>query len=167
MADAIIESEVRAYDEVFMRQALQMALQAYHEDEVPIGAVVVSPEGEVVGKGFNRTETLHSQSRHAEVCAIEQAGEYGKDWRLTGCTLYVTVEPCIMCMGLIGLSRVVRVVYGAKSPLFGSTLDREMLPSVYKHIEGITSGVCENEVQELMKRFFKNKRMKGEEHRRD
>ncbi len=110
-------------------------------------------------------------SREHERCegqgCDEQAGKYGKDWRLNGCTLYVTVEPCIMCMGLIALSRVSRIVYGAQSPLFGSTVDREMLPSVYKHIEGITSGVGEDEIQALMKRFFKEKRMKGEEHRRD
>ena len=167
MADTIIEGEVRAYDEVFMREALKMALKAYNEDEVPIGAVVVSPEGEIIGRGFNRTEQECTQSRHAEVCALEQAGKQVGDWRLSGCTLYVTVEPCIMCMGLIGLSRVKRVVYGAKSPLFGSTVDRDMLPSVYKHIEGVTSGVGELEVQELMKSFFKKKRMKGEEHKRD
>ena len=167
MADAIIESEVRAYDEAFMKKALEMALKAFHEDEVPIGAVVVSPEGEIVGQGFNRTEQSHTQSRHAEVCALEEAGNRVKDWRLSGYTLYVTLEPCIMCMGLIALSRVSRVVYGAQSPLFGSTVDREMLPSVYKHIEGITSGVAEDEIKALMKRFFKEKRMKGEEHRRD
>ena len=167
MANAIIVGEVLAYDESFMRQALQMALKAFDSDEVPIGALVVSPEGAVIGKGYNRTEALHSQSRHAEVCAIEQAGESSHGWRLIGCTLYVTVEPCIMCMGLVGLSRIVRVVYGAKSPLFGASLEREMLPSVYKHIEGITSGICETEVEELMKRFFKDKRKKGEEHRGD
>jgi tRNA(adenine34) deaminase len=162
MAYSIIESQARAYDEIFMKQALEMALCAYKENEVPIGAVVISKEGEVIGKGYNRTEQEYSQSRHAEVGALEQAGRVLKDWRLTGCTLYVTIEPCMMCLGLIGLSRVSRVVYGAQSPLFGLTLDKEMLPNVYKHIKGITAGICEEEAQGLMERFFKEQRIAGE-----
>ncbi len=155
------DSYVAAYDAAFMKQALSMALKAFENQEVPIGAVVISPEGEIIGKGYNQTEHFHCQSRHAEVMAIEQAGRAVQDWRLSGCTLYVTVEPCLMCLGLIGLSRITRVVYGAKSPQFGSTIDREQLPSVYQHIEGITSGVCEEEVQQMMKRFFKTKRKLG------
>lgn len=162
MADAIIESPMKEYDAFFMKEALQQALAAYHLREVPIGAVVVSSEGQVLGRGYNATENEHCQSRHAEIRAIEQAGSALADWRLTGATLYVTIEPCIMCMGLIGLSRVSRVVYGARSPLFGSTLDKEMLPSVYKHIQGITSGVLAQEAQQLMEKFFKEQRMKGE-----
>ncbi len=158
MADSYLEHDSRVYDEMFMQHALTLARKAFAADEVPIGAVVVSPEGDIIGKGYNQTEHCYSQSRHAEVIAIEQAGKSLHDWRLVGSTLYVTIEPCIMCMGLIGLSRISRVVYGAASPLFGLTLDKEMLPSVYKHIQGITSGIGEAEVQDIMKQFFKQKR---------
>ncbi len=88
-------------DAYFMQKALRLAEKAYQHDEVPIGAVVVSAEGKVLGRGYNRTEVDYSQSRHAEVCAIERAGKKLLDWRLDGCTLYVTLQPCIMCMSLI------------------------------------------------------------------
>lgn len=148
---------------MFMSQALQLAQKAGLEDEVPVGALVVSHKGEVLGSGSNQTEKRHSQSRHAEVQAIEQAGELTQDWRLVDCTIYITVEPCLMCMSLICLSRISRLVYGATSPLFGYHLDRESLPSVYrKHIQGITSGIRGEESQQLLEEFFKKKRMKSD-----
>ena len=154
---------MRETDAYFMQKALRLAEKAYQHDEVPIGAVVVSAEGKVLGRGYNRTEVDYSQSRHAEVCAIERAGKKLLDWRLDGCTLYVTLQPCIMCMSLICLSRVTRLVYGAESPLFGYHLDKEVLPRLYKkHIKGITSGILEEESKVLLERFFKQKRKKGD-----
>ncbi|MBA3752265.1 nucleoside deaminase [Candidatus Dependentiae bacterium] len=146
-------------DSYFMEKALMLAKEAYELDEVPIGALVVSADNIIVGRGYNVTENQFSQSRHAEVCAIEQAGKTQGDWRMEQCTLYVTLEPCLMCMSLVCLSRISRVVYGASSPLFGYTLDKELLPFHYKkHIKGITAGVRADESKLLLEHFFKHKR---------
>lgn len=153
-------------DAYFMYKALELAQKAYELNEVPIGALIVSCDGQVLGKGYNRTEQDHCQSRHAEVCAIEKAGRKLQDWRLGGCTLYVTLEPCMMCISLVSLSRISRIVYGAASPLFGYHLDKELLPWLYKkHIKGITSGVLEQESKALLQQFFTYKREKSEHHR--
>lgn len=150
-------------DQYFMRQAVELAQKAYECNEVPIGALVVSPEGLVLGVGYNTTEESHAQSRHAEVNAVEQAGKALCTWRLTGCTLYVTLQPCIMCMGLLCLSRIERLVYGAESSLFGYHLDKELLPALYKkHMKGITSGVLEAESKKLLEQFFTEKRKTSE-----
>ncbi len=154
MDGRIIEDDRR-----YMRAALDLAEIAAQKDEVPIGAVVISPDGKIIGSGYNQTEQLYCQSRHAEVGAIEQAGKELKDWRLIDCTIYVTIQPCLMCISLIGLSRISRVVYGAESPLFGYHLDKESLPSIYKkHIGGISSGVLADETERLIEAFFKEKR---------
>ncbi len=151
-----------------MEKALALARKAYKADEIPIGALVVGPDDHILGRGYNRTEKSHSQSRHAEVVAIENAGKKLKDWRLEGCTVYVTLQPCLMCMSLISLSRIERVVYGAESPLFGYHLDKEVLPCLYrKHIRGITAGVLAKESRSLVERFFTYKRKKGEQFRND
>lgn len=149
-------------DRYYMLQALELAKKAYAKGEIPIGAVVVTQEGAIIGKGYNLTEHSRSQSSHAEVRAIEQAGRKLGDWRLDGCTLYVTLQPCLMCLGLICLSRITRLVYGAESPLFGYHLDKESLPCLYKkHMKGITSGVLEEESKKLLEQFFKMKRKQG------
>lgn len=151
-------------DEFYMKKALILAHKAYLRGEIPVGAVVVSEEGAIIGKGYNRTETEHSQSRHAEVAAVEQAGENKKDWRLTGCTLYVTLQPCLMCMSLICLGRITRLVYGAESTLYGYALDNESLPCLYKkHIRGITAGVLAEDSKKLMEQFFKGVRKRSEQ----
>jgi tRNA(adenine34) deaminase len=145
-------------DNFFMQQALLQAYKALEKDEVPIGAIIVNNLGSIIGKGYNLTEDKYSQSNHAEIRAIQNAGKKIKDWRLEYCTIYVTLEPCLMCISLIGLSRIERVVYGADSPLFGYHLDKEILPDLYKrHIKGITKGVMANEVELLLKKFFKDK----------
>jgi tRNA(adenine34) deaminase len=151
-------------DSYYMQQALELAEQALAHDEVPIGALVVDHvcdkiAGAIIGCGYNQTEYCKSQSRHAEVIAIEQAGQQRQDWRLDGCTLYVTLQPCLMCISLVGLSRIERVVYGAKSPLFGYDLDKELLPDLYKRqIKGVTSAVEAEQAEALLKKFFKTKR---------
>jgi tRNA(adenine34) deaminase len=157
---------IESSDAYFMQKALELAHKAYELNEVPVGALVVSGDGLILGKGYNRTERDNSQSRHAEVCAIEKAGKRLRDWRLDGCTLYVTLEPCMMCVSLMSLSRISRIVYGAESPLFGYHLDKELLPWIYKrHIKGITSGVLEKESKTLLQQFFKHRRKKGEHDR--
>lgn len=147
-----------------MRMALEQACKAQEKNEVPIGAIVVDAQEKVLGKGYNLTQTYYGQNNHAEIRAIAQAGRKIQDWRLDDCTLYVTLQPCLMCMSLIGLSRIKRLVYGAPSPLFGYHLDKEGLPDLYKkHIKGITSGILAQEAQLLLKNFFKNKRNNREQ----
>lgn len=154
---------VHKYDDLFMSIALKEALKAYALREIPIGALVVSSEGKIIGRGYNTTEKDSTQRSHAEMKALAKAGKKMRDWRLEGCTLYVTVQPCCMCMGLICLSRVERVVYGAQSPLFGYVLDKEEMPDLYqKHIKGIQGGIKAHEAEVLIKSFFKERRKEGE-----
>ncbi len=146
-------------DAIFMAQALDYARCALAQNEVPIGAIVVDGAGRVIGSGFNETETVHTQAAHAEMRAIVAAGTTLSDWRLTNCWLYVTLEPCFMCMGLIYLSRFAGVVYGAPSPLFGGQLDSSRMVSIY-NVNALTvlSGVCQQEASDMLKDFFRKKR---------
>jgi tRNA(adenine34) deaminase len=147
------------HDETSMHEALIYARTAASLGEVPIGAVVTDSSGKILGTGHNGTETVGFQGEHAEVRALREASQVLKGWRLTGCTLYVTLEPCVMCVALASLSRVERVVYGADSPLFGYRLDKEGSLSLYlKHIKGITSGVLREESAQLLREFFSEKR---------
>jgi tRNA(adenine34) deaminase len=150
-------------DSYYMQLALKEAVKAAERDEIPVGALVVSPYGEVLGKGRNAVEKNQCQEAHAEIRAIRQATKKIKDWRLTGCTLYVTLEPCMMCVSLIALSRISRIVYGAKSPLFGYHLDKEGVLALYtRQIKSITSGVRAEESARLLRDFFKKKRERSE-----
>ncbi|HBL99020.1 TPA: tRNA-specific adenosine deaminase [Candidatus Dependentiae bacterium] len=147
-------------DYKFMRRAIELAQEAYAIGEVPVGALVVSADGIIIGEGFNRTEMLHCQDQHAEMAAIRQAALRNNDWRLDGCTLYVTLEPCVMCIGCIALSRVERLVYGADSPLYGFGGAREDLCRLYAQtIKNVTKGVCGEEIEALMKAFFRERRL--------
>ncbi len=142
-----------------MAEALTLAKQAGLSGEVPIGAVVVNEQGIIIGSGFNETERACTQSAHAEMHALAAAGSKSNDWRLTGCWLYVTLEPCFMCMGLVYLSRLSGVVYGAQSPLFGGQLDSSRMVSVYKvNTLTVIGGVYEQEASDMLKAFFKRKR---------
>ncbi len=153
-----IKSLIDEKDLFFMDKALEQAQIAYDKNEVPIGAIVVS-EGDIIGSGYNQVESLKSQAYHAELSAIKQAGLYKDTWRLENSTIYVTVEPCVMCFGLIGLSRISRLVYGASSPLFGYHLDLPNLPLLYqRHIKGVTQGVRFEQAEQLLKKFFGKKR---------
>ncbi len=145
----------------YMKQAYDLAIKAFDEEEVPVGALIVTSDGQPIGFGYNRTESEKSQYAHAELFAVKSACQALGDWRLEGCTLYVTLAPCMMCYGLAALSRVERLVYGAESPLYGFPVDRADLPGVYtKHMKFFSSGVMKSEIETLLKEFFKKVRTK-------
>lgn len=149
-------------DKYYMNEALAQAQTAFDHDEVPIGAVVVDANGEILASGYNQVEHDHAQSSHAEVLAINEAGKKRGDWRLSGCWLYVTLEPCLMCIGLIRLSRLEGIVFATKSPLFGYRLDKNVTYQLYKDDTiKIVEGVREKEASDMLQKFFKLKREKS------
>jgi len=141
-------------DERYMREAINEAKAALMDDEIPIGAVVVS-NGRIIGRGHNLTETLHDVTAHAEMQAITAAEEYLGGKYLSQCTLYVTVEPCVMCAGAIGWSQLGRLVYGASDEKRGFT---QYAPKALHPKTEVVKGVMEAEAAEMMKAFFKTKR---------
>ena len=141
-------------DEKYMREALNEAHEALQSDEIPIGAVVVA-NGRVIGRGHNLTETLHDVTAHAEMQAITAASEFLGGKYLKDCTLYVTVEPCVMCAGAIGWSQMGRLVYGASDEKRGY---QRYAPDALHPKTEVVSGVLEKEAAALMKDFFKGKR---------
>ncbi len=146
-------------DAWYMAQALDCAREAMAANEVPIGAVVVDEQGEIIARAANSMEHDCSQGSHAEMKALSQAGLHKKNWRLDGCWIYVTLEPCAMCMYACLLSRVAGIVYGAESNLYGYHLDNGLLLQVYKKDTlVVVKGVCAQEAQDLLKHFFKHKR---------
>ncbi len=149
-------------DEEYMLKALELAEKAYSLGEIPVGAIVVSPEGEVIGEGYNQRELLASPTAHAEVIAIEQAAKKLSSWRLTGCTLYVTLEPCPMCAGAIMNSRLKRVVYGAFDDKNGACASVACLfEERFTHIPYVRSRVLAEQCGEVLTRFFKELRDKN------
>ena len=137
-----------------MRLALQEAEEALRCDEIPVGCVIVS-EGRILGRGHNLTETLQDVTAHAEMQAITAAAGMLGGTYLQGCTLYVTVEPCVMCAGAIGWAQISRVVYGASDDKRGF---RTFAPNALHPKCTVTAGVLENECRELIQQFFHNKR---------
>lgn len=152
-------------DLVYMHTALAQAQQAAVQGEVPVGAILVDQQGSIIAQAHNQTEAHHSQTAHAELQLLQQGGNLMRDWRLTGCWLYVTLEPCIMCMGCIYLSRLSGLVYGARSPLFGMHLDNTSLLPVYK-IDAlcIVPGVAAHEAETMLKSFFRTRRRRTDGH---
>jgi tRNA(adenine34) deaminase len=147
-----------AVDEGFMRRALEQARLAGGRGEVPIGAVLVL-EGRVVGEGSNQPIRAADPTAHAEIVALRQAAQAAANYRLTGATAYVTVEPCLMCVGALVNARVARVVYGAAEPKWGalvSLLDVSTLRLNHR-VEAV-GGVLEPECRQLMVEFFKLRR---------
>ncbi|MCQ2272645.1 MAG: nucleoside deaminase [Bacteroidales bacterium] len=143
-------------DEHFMRIALNEAEDAFAEDEVPVGAVVVA-NGQVIGKGHNRTQCLHDVTAHAEMQAITAASNYLNAKYLTDCTLYVTLEPCVMCAGAIAWAQLDRIVYAASDPKKGySLLSQNILHPKTK----VEKGILEQDASELLQEFFEKKRIK-------
>ena len=139
----------------FMRVALDQAQQAFDADEIPIGAIVVC-QGRIIGRGHNLTEMLNDVTAHAEMQAITAAANTLGGKYLQDCTLYVTVEPCMMCAGAIGWSQLARIVYGTGDEKRGYSAFTNRHPFHPKAT--ITPGVLADECKELMQRFFKNKR---------
>jgi tRNA(adenine34) deaminase len=153
--DADPVPQIAPSDVAFMRLAIEQARAAAAMGEVPIGAVVVC-EGAIIAAGYNRRETDADPSAHAEFTALREASQKLGRWRLTGCVVYVTLEPCLMCAGLMQLSRVDRCVFGARDPKGGA------LGSLYEihrderlnHRFEVTAGVCERECSALLSDFF-------------
>jgi tRNA(adenine34) deaminase len=145
-------------DETFMRLAIEEALRAEGIAEVPIGAVVVGEDGEIISLAHNLGESSSDPTAHAEILAIRQAARKLGNWRLTDATLYTTLEPCVMCMGATVLSRIKRVVFGARDPKAGAIV------SIYNigtdgrlnHRIELKEGVLKDGCAVLLKRFFEN-----------
>lgn len=156
-------------DETFMREAIRQAKKAYVLEEVPIGCVIVY-EGKIIGRGYNRRTVDKNTLAHAELQAIKKASKKLNDWRLDGCTMYVTLEPCQMCAGAIVQARIRRVVVGCMNPkagCAGSILNLLDVPQ-FNHQAELTTGVLGEECSEMMKTFFrelreKQKKRKAEE----
>jgi tRNA(adenine34) deaminase len=141
-------------DEQYMRKALAEAKAAEAEGEIPIGAVIVSGD-RVISRAHNLTETLHDVTAHAEMQAITAAADLLGGKYLTDCTIYVTVEPCVMCAGAIGWAQISRLVYGAEDDKRGY---HKYAPDALHPKATVTSGVLEEECRTLMQQFFKDKR---------
>lgn len=144
----------------YMYLALSQAKLAFDEQEVPVGAVVVDGSGDVLSAAHNLRETKNSPSAHAEFLAIEEACMKLKSWRLKGCTVYVTLEPCIMCAGVMHQARIKKCVFGAFDKKCGalSTLYKIAEDSRLNHNFEVVGGVLENECAELLQAFFKERR---------
>ena len=141
-------------DEFYMRKALVEAEQAMKEGEIPIGAVIVCND-HIIARAHNLTETLHDVTAHAEMQAITSAADMLGGKYLQDCTLYVTVEPCIMCGGAIGWAQIKRIVYGAPDVKRGYSI---YAPKAFHPKAEVTGGVLEEECKQLMQEFFKQKR---------
>ncbi len=150
------------WDALFMRQAFALAEHAFAQDEVPVGAVITHGT-RVIGTGWNQREALQDPTAHAEMIAITQAAAALESWRLEGCTLYVTLEPCPMCAGAIVQSRVARVVYGARDPKAGAvdSLFRLLDDARLNHRADVTAGVMADHCGGLLSHFFQQKRKQG------
>ena len=147
--------------EIFMKIALEEAKKAGQNGEVPIGAVLVSEDDKILAATYNSTISLSDPSAHAEILALRKAGNKLKNYRLLNTTLYVTIEPCIMCMGAIVHARLKRLVFGtydlkwgAAGSLYNFAEDKRL-----NHITDIVSGICEEECRSLIQEFFIKKRM--------
>ena len=138
----------------FMKEALEEAKKAFDKDEIPVGAVVVA-EGRIIGRGHNLTETLNDVTAHAEMMAVTAAAETLGGKYLDNCTIYVTVEPCIMCAGAIGWSQIKRVVFGTPDPKRGF---QTFAPKALHPKCECIGGILQDECAQLMTNFFKNKR---------
>ena len=149
-------------DELFMEEAIKLALLAAERDEVPVGAIAVR-DGKIISSAFNTREESKCATHHAEILAIEGACKALGGWRLPGVTLYVTMEPCVMCAGAIINARIERVVYGAKDHrfgAFGSALD--VNSAGLNHKPEILGGVLGERCAQILSDYFKNKRKKAD-----
>lgn len=151
--------------EFFMQAALEEARKSLDKEEIPIGCVIVK-DGEIIGRGHNAREELNQAIMHAEIMAINEANAKIGNWRLLDCTLFVTIEPCVMCSGAIGLARIPHVVYGAMNAKFGAggSLYDILTDVRLNHRVEVETGVLETDCAQIMQDFFRNRRQinKGE-----
>ena len=158
--DKRFPSQLVRDDAFFMSLAYNQAIDAWRHGEVPIGAVIAR-EGEIIALAHNTVETAHDPTAHADMLAITQAATAMGNWRLEGCTLYVTKEPCPMCSGATLMSRLQRVCYAVKDPkmgCLGGATDLNGLPRVNHHLEISSGEVMKSECRELLQAFFRLKR---------
>ena len=142
-------------DEYFMRSALRLAADAYAEDEIPIGAVIVASGEKIIGKGYNQTEKLNDVTAHAEMLALTAACNHLGAKYLTDCAIYVTVEPCPMCAAALAWAQIPLVIYGAPDAKKGYS---KFKPSLLHPKTQVRSGILADDCAAIMKRFFKEKR---------
>jgi len=150
--------------EQMMLLALEEAEKAGQSGEVPIGAVLVSDSGDILAKAYNRTIGLADPTGHAEILALRKAAQKIKNYRLLNTTLYVTLEPCVMCMGAIIHARIARVVYGARDPKWGAlgSIYNFVAEKKFNHHPEITAGICEEPCRAIIQNFFRRKRSRVE-----
>jgi tRNA(adenine34) deaminase len=150
---------VTMHDELFMQLCLDEAQEAYNAEEVPVGALIVAPDGVPIARTHNLTVQMNSPVAHAEILAITEAAKALGNFRLTGCTLYVTKEPCIMCAGTIIEARIKRLVFGCfdeKRGAFGSLIDVNKL--ALNHKVKVRGGVLRERSEDLLRKFFQQRR---------
>lgn len=145
--------------EYFMTQALQEARKSLEKDEIPIGCVIVK-DGQIIGRGHNAREELNQAIMHAEVMAIQEANNVEGNWRLLDSTLFVTIEPCVMCSGASGLARIPQVIYGATNKKFGAagSLYDILTDERLNHRVKVETGILEAECANIMQDFFRQRR---------
>lgn len=158
--DAGHELPQQRNDHFYMHRALEQARQAMAAGEVPVGAIVVSAEGEVIGRGHNAPCSHHDPSAHAEIEALRDAAQRVSNYRLEHCTLYVTLEPCMMCLGAVINARIARVVYGAAEPRTGMIESRANLAAQpwFNHCLVVEGGLLAVPARRLLKQFFAERR---------
>lgn len=149
-------------DEHFIRLAIEQAKIAQENGDVPIGAVIVH-DNQIIGKAYNQREQLKDPTAHAEIIALTQAAAALQSWRLTGCTMYVTLEPCPMCAGALVLARIDRLVYGSDDPKAGAcgSLYDIVRDERLNHRMEVTSGILAEECSKLLQEFFQHRRIEN------
>ncbi len=158
----MLQPAFSADDEIAMHAAMQQAGLAYAVGEVPVGAVVLDSQGQIIGRGFNRTITDHDPTGHAEIVALRQAAAAVGNYRLPGASVFVTLEPCAMCMGAMLHARISRVVYAATDPktgACGSVLCVHAYPQL-NHQTSVSGGLLATECGDLLRQFFRERRRK-------
>ena len=144
----------------WMELALLQAHQAFDEDEVPVGSVIVK-NGKLIGKGYNKVESLNDCTAHAEIISITSAADSMNNWRLNGSSIYVTKEPCLMCFGAILNARIENIYYGCQDEASGFFLNANFDILKKKHLQIIRGNILNVECKEILSKFFKEKRKKN------
>jgi tRNA(adenine34) deaminase len=149
-------------DDRYMQAAIEAAQVAEENGDVPIGAVIVY-ENQIIGRAYNQREQLQDPTAHAEIIALTQAAAFIESWRLGGCTMYVTLEPCTMCAGALVLARIDRLVYGCDDPKTGAvkSLYNIVNDERLNHTIEVTSGVLAKECTDLLQQFFRRRRIEN------